>query len=75
MGSQFDFEGHRNKAIAEYRKIRPLYEAFSQSIKSIIEKSLNYSNIKFHSIEARAKDLEKLGDKARKPSEENINEP
>lgn len=71
----FDFELHKINAIEQYQKVRPIYEAFALAVKSILEKKLMSAAIKYHSIEARAKDIDKFGEKAAKHSLENINEP
>ena len=73
--TKFDFEVHKKSAIEQYQKVYPLYSAFSENIRSILEKSLNVAGIRYHSIEARPKDVEKFGEKASKPSLENPNEP
>jgi putative GTP pyrophosphokinase len=72
---KFDFEVHKKSAVEQYQKVYPLYAAFSENIRSILEKSLNVAGIRYQSIEARPKDVEKFGEKASKPSLENPNEP
>ena len=71
----FDFETHKKTAVEQYQRVRPLYESFALTAKSILEKSLISAGIRYHSIEARAKDTEKFGDKAAKLSAEGLNEP
>ncbi|WP_276371813.1 hypothetical protein [Chryseolinea sp. H1M3-3] len=72
---EFDFTAHKKWAMEEYRQVYALYSAFGGCVKSILEKSLQNAGIRYHSIEARAKDIEKFGEKASKPSLEDPNEP
>lgn len=71
----FDFEEHKQKAVSEYIKERPKYEAFCTALKHVIENCLLEKKIKYHSIEARAKDIESYGEKASRPSNTNPNSP
>ncbi len=68
LASKFDFIAHRASAIAKYKEIRPLYQDFADTAKSILADILGAANIKYSSIEARAKEINKFGDKASKPS-------
>jgi len=72
---EFDFELHKRNAIEDYRKVRPLYEVYCSSLKTILTKCIELKKIKYHSIEARPKVIEKFGEKASQSSEENSNEP
>jgi len=72
---EFDFELHAKAAIEQYRNIRPLYEAYCNILKMILTKCIEQKKIKYHSIEARAKDIDKFGEKASQVSEINANEP
>lgn len=71
----FDFQNHKITAINEYVRVRPIYEKFTDSLKNILSKVLNENKISFHSIEARAKDIESFGEKSIKHSDENPSEP
>jgi putative GTP pyrophosphokinase len=71
----FDFEKHKRVAIDKYRQVRPLYEDFSNVIKSLISQLLSAHHIKVYSIEARAKDIESFGKKSSAPSLDNPNIP
>jgi putative GTP pyrophosphokinase len=75
MTDEFDFESHKQTAINEYTKIRPLYGEFSGIVKSILEKCLGEKSIKYQSLEARAKSVKSFGLKASLPSEDNPNKP
>jgi ppGpp synthetase/RelA/SpoT-type nucleotidyltranferase len=72
---QFDFTSHKRKAIEAYTKVRPQYERYANILKDLIFKCLQHADIKYHSIEARAKSIESFGEKASKPSDDNSNEP
>jgi putative GTP pyrophosphokinase len=64
----FDFEKHREEAIKNYQKVRPLYEDFGEVIKSIVNESLKSLGIKVASLETRAKSIESFGKKTVEPS-------
>jgi putative GTP pyrophosphokinase len=69
-GSQgnFDFEAHRKSAVESYQRIRPIYEAFAETLKAILAQALERAHIKVASIEARAKSIDRFGVKASTPS-------
>jgi ppGpp synthetase/RelA/SpoT-type nucleotidyltranferase len=67
--TEFDFAAHGRSAAAEYAKIRPLYEQFAIAAKRILDDALINGNIKYNSIDLRAKDVDSFGKKAAKPSE------
>jgi ppGpp synthetase/RelA/SpoT-type nucleotidyltranferase len=71
---KFDFNAHREFAIAEYEKIRPIYQKFAEDARKIISDTLD-DHIRYHSIEARAKKIKDFGKKAAKPSEEDPAKP
>lgn len=75
VNDEFNFEEHRGNVVSEYVRLRPLYEGFSIALHTILLKSLEIKSIKYHSIEARAKEVESFGDKAIKPSVEDPNAP
>jgi ppGpp synthetase/RelA/SpoT-type nucleotidyltranferase len=62
----FDFETHRLKAIAEYQRIRPNYDEFSEVVRKILSEVFD---------EARAKEIESFGRKVLEPSETDPEEP
>ncbi len=72
---EFDFVQHKLKAVADYQKVKDIYEEFAFVVKNILAESLNESNILVHSIEARAKDLNSFGKKASTRSLDNPNKP
>lgn len=72
---EFDFDLHKKNAMDDYSKVRPLYEAYCINLKTILTKCIELKKIKYHSIEARPKDIERFGKKASQSSEENANEP
>lgn len=74
-GEPTQLELHGRHAVAEYQKIRPLYEAFAGIIQSILREALSEANIKVSSIEPRAKSLESLERKAATPSTEDPEKP
>lgn len=69
----FDFEQHRQQAMAQYARIRPTYEALATAIREILKHAL--SEAKVHSIEARAKAITSFGEKAATPDEEQADKP
>jgi len=71
----FDFEAHRRAAINDYQKERPLYEAFTRVVESILKEALRASAIKVSSVESRTKALESFADKAAGRSEQDIGAP
>ena len=73
--SKVDFSAHRVSAIAKYIKIRPLYQDFSAAAKSILVDILGAANVRYPSIEARAKGIESFGDKASRASEQDPAKP
>jgi putative GTP pyrophosphokinase len=66
---RFNFSAHSESAIAKYKEIRPLYENFAEISKSIFANVLDGAHVKYHSIQARVKDIDSFGKKAAKPSE------
>jgi len=64
--SMFDFNAHRESAVAEYTKIRPNYVDFAQTMKEMISVILRGAHIRCQSIEARAKEIDEFGKKAAK---------
>lgn len=66
---RFDFAAHRESAVAKYNEIRPIYEDFAKDAGALIEVILRTNNVKFSSIEYRAKGGDSFGDKACKPME------
>jgi len=73
--SEFDFDAHRESAVAEYEKIRPSYEEFAQTAKKMISSFLRGANVRCHSIEARAKGIDEFGKKAAKQLESDPTKP
>src|SRR5216683_4397302 len=71
----FDFDEHRQQAIANYQKVRPLYVAFAECVKDILTSSIRNSNIKISSVESRAKDVNSFAEKASEPMESEPNQP
>ena len=64
----FDFDAHRRAAVDAYQRVRPIYEALASEIQRILRQCLGTSGIQTASIEARAKTLDSLADKAASPS-------
>jgi len=71
----FDFEVHRKSAVESYQRIRPIYEAFAETIKAILAQALDRAHIKVASIEARAKSIDSFGVKASTPSNRDESRP
>jgi len=71
----FDFESHRLQAIEKYQKVRPLYTEYANVIRNVLSEAFNAQLIKIHSIEARAKAIDRFGDKAATPSPDDPNKP
>lgn len=66
---EFDFEAHRQTAISVYLERYAFYKDLSIVIKKIIEEALSRREVKYHSIQSRAKEPASFGNKAVKPSE------
>jgi ppGpp synthetase/RelA/SpoT-type nucleotidyltranferase len=73
--SEFNFSAHRESAVAKYREIRPLYLDFAEAAKVLIADILKSNNVKYSSIEARAKDVDSFGKKASKSLESDPTKP
>lgn len=73
--SEFDFDAHRQSAVAEYTKIHPLYKEFAQTAKEMISIILQGAQVRYQSIEARAKEIDEFGKKAAKPLESDPTKP
>lgn len=71
----FDFDAHVLIAVEEFRKLRPTYEHLAEVAKHVLHETLGVADIRFHSIEARAKSLESFSKKAAKPSEVDPSKP
>jgi ppGpp synthetase/RelA/SpoT-type nucleotidyltranferase len=70
---QFDFEQHKQQAMAGYARVRHTYETLATTVREILRHAL--SSTKVHSIEARAKTIPSFGDKAATPDEEHSDRP
>lgn len=71
----FDFEAHRLRAIEDYQRIRPLYDGVAAVVKKILEETLDARDGRFHSIEARAKEIDSLGRKVTEQSDADPSKP
>jgi putative GTP pyrophosphokinase len=49
--------------IEDYKKIKPIYEGFSQNLIALFRAILDANNIRFHLIEGRAKDIDSFKNK------------
>lgn len=58
--------------INEYRSKRPIYEALCKGVGTIIENSFVQSNIRCHSIDARAKKVDSFERKVKKTGEDGL---
>lgn len=66
----FNFEKHRDTAVEAYRRVRPRYADFANTVKEILVQALRARSIAVNSVEPRAKDPESFGTKASTPSED-----
>jgi putative GTP pyrophosphokinase len=64
-----DFREHERAAVAEYLKRQPFYVDLASAVARILEECLKKHQIKFHSVQHRAKDVSSVGRKAAIPSE------
>ncbi|MDR0776373.1 MAG: RelA/SpoT domain-containing protein [Azonexus sp.] len=71
----FDFDGHRELALAQFREVRGLYEDLVETVKRVLRDALTAANVTVHSVEARVKSLDSFANKASKPSPLNLSEP
>jgi ppGpp synthetase/RelA/SpoT-type nucleotidyltranferase len=72
---EFDFGGHARKSVERYRTVRPDYELLAEVAKRLLIEMLRASDIRPHSVEARAKSLESFEKKVSKPSETDPRKP
>ena len=73
--SSFDFEAHRDSAVEDYRRVRGTYEDFAAALKRILIDSLKTKGLTFHSVDARAKDIDSFGEKSETPSDDDHSRP
>lgn len=59
---EFDFDGHRTKAEAKYRTLRPVYETFTERLRGLLSDLL--ADVSIHEIQCRAKSVSSFGKKA-----------
>jgi putative GTP pyrophosphokinase len=71
----FDFELHKLKTSAEYLKIRPHYDEFAGVVRKILSEVFDARDLRVHSIEARAKEIESFARKVEEPSETDPGKP
>lgn len=71
----FNFDEHKKNAIEIYKPLFPLYERYSESIRSLLATCIKEKSLKIHSIEARAKSIDSFSIKSITPSEENPEQP
>jgi len=64
LSEVFDPSSYGEKAAATYRPLRPLYHDFARCIKSLLDEALGTSDVKTHSVDARAKTLDSFAKKA-----------
>ncbi len=64
----FDFEKHQDDAVKEYRSVKKLYEDFAEVVRHILDEAIRSASIGVHSIDHRAKDIDRFGEKAVRPS-------
>jgi len=72
--NSFDFVSHGRSASDAYREMRPAYDRYASIVRDILRAALP-TDCPVHSIEARAKTLESLERKARKPSDDDPRKP
>lgn len=72
---QFDFNTHKQAAVAAYLEKRFFFKEHASVIKRIVEEALLRRGIKVSSVEAREKDPESFGRKAAQPSDSNPTKP
>lgn len=65
---EFDFDRHEQEAVAAYLRVYGFFGDLASAAKRIAEEALKRRHIRFHSIEARAKEPTSFGRKAAKPS-------
>ncbi len=72
---EFDFKKHKSEAISGYSKLRPTYQLYAFTLKEILIKALKEKRINYHSVEARAKEIDSFGNKAAKISDDDPSKP
>jgi len=71
----FDFERHGRDSAETYRRIRPLYDDFCQTVVRLLNDVCRAYASAIHSVVARAKDVESFYAKAIKPLETDPDKP
>lgn len=74
-GAGFDFRAHGQNAVNAYLVQRPLYEKACSVFESIIKEALARRDIKFHSVQSRAKSPDHFRAKAALPSTSDPSQP
>ena len=65
----FDFEAHRERALAEYGAVRGLYDDYARTVHRLLTSALEHDKIKTQAIEFRVKGDQSFGLKAMRPSD------
>lgn len=65
---EFDFDRHEQEAVSAYLRVHGFFGDLASAANRIAEEALKRRGIRYHSIEARAKDPISFGKKAAKPS-------
>jgi putative GTP pyrophosphokinase len=72
---EFDFEAHRQSALAAYLPQQDFYEDLASAVRRILEEAIKRKGIKVHSVFARAKEPASLGRKAAQQSDVDPSKP
>lgn len=57
----FDFQGHADRAVAEYLQVQRFFHDLADSVRRIVEEALHRRGLNVHSVQARAKDPGSFG--------------
>lgn len=72
---KFDFDAHRESAVAKYAGCRERYDKFAYITKNLLDDILQNAHVRYLTVEARTKSIKSFGDKAVKPLEEDPTRP
>src|SRR5579862_3548929 len=72
---EFDFASHARLATEQYRQVQPRYSDFSRTLGDILRAKLVASDIRYHTLEYRAKDLDSFERKAQRATEKDPTRP
>jgi putative GTP pyrophosphokinase len=74
-GEVSDFTAYGQEAVEAYREVRDRFEECAQAVRSVLRAVLDEERLKVQIVEARAKSVKSLREKAERPAKENAKKP